>query len=206
MLTRSKFLLFTVLLVFGSGGVTTIHAQTKAAVSVEGASAFVQNLGSGFVTTVGDMTLSAEEKKSRFRTLLLGGFDVPYMGRAALARNWQSATPEQQSQFLDLYETLTVAAYYERFASYAGDTFTVSSQQAAGGKDVIVESQIARPGNTPVKVQWRVRADPVGLKVIDVSFEGVSMLTTQKSQYASSIKSGGMNALLESMRQRAANP
>ena len=48
----------------------------------------------------------------------------------------------------------------------------------------------------PLRVDWRVRETDDGLKVIDVAAEGVSMLTTKRSEFTSLVAREGVEALI----------
>ena len=56
----------------------------------------------------------------------------------------------------------------------------------------VVSSEIIHPnGDPPVKVTWRVRKGASGYKIIDVGVEGVSMMLTQREEFASVIERNG---------------
>ena len=59
-------------------------------------------------------------------------------------------------------------------------------------------------GGPPLKVDWRVRErDDGGLVAIDVIVEGVSLIVTQRSEFAAVIERQGMDGLLAELRQRS---
>ncbi|MGY9003027.1 MAG: ABC transporter substrate-binding protein, partial [Rhodospirillales bacterium] len=47
---------------------------------------------------------------------------------------------------------------------------------------------------------WRVRETTNGHKILDVMVSGLSMITTQRAEYASVVKSQGVNGLIEGLR------
>ena len=60
----------------------------------------------------------------------------------------------------------------------------------------MIYTLILPDGEPPLRVDWRVRETDYGLKVIDVAAEGVSMLTTKRSEFASVVAREGVDALI----------
>ena len=168
-----------------------------------GAAAFIQKLGDRAIQTFSDKADKARAKE-KFRTLLVEGFDVPYIGRWVLGRHWNVATEPQKQEYLGLFEKMIVDAYAGRFAEYSGETFKISGTRSEGEGDSSVTTQIVRPSGPPVNVDWRVRKAGATYKIIDVVVEGVSMGVTQRSEFASVIQSSGgqFDGLLKALRSK----
>ena len=47
---------------------------------------------------------------------------------------------------------------------------------------------------------WRVRAYPDGHKILDVIVDGISMISTQRSEFASVMQKHGVDGLIETLR------
>jgi len=47
------------------------------------------------------------------------------IGRFALGKNWRSATPKQQKEYLSLFEDMIVRVYSSRFKEYDGQDFNL---------------------------------------------------------------------------------
>jgi phospholipid transport system substrate-binding protein len=168
-----------------------------------GAAAFIQNLGDRAIKTFSDKGDKVRAKE-KFRTLLLDGFDVPYIGRWVLGRYWNVATDPQKQEYLGLFEKMIVDAYAGRFAEYSGETFKIIGVRPEGEGDNAVTTQIVRPSGPPVNVDWRVRKAGAAYKIIDVVVEGVSMGVTQRSEFASVIQTNGgqFDGLLKALRAK----
>lgn len=167
------------------------------------AGAFIQNLGDRAIKTFSDKANKAKAKE-KFHTLLVEGFDVPYIARWVLGRYWNIANDAQRQEYLALFERMIVDAYAGRFAEYSGETFKITGTRPEGDADSSVTTQIVRPSGPPVNVDWRVRKAGATYKIIDVSVEGVSMGVTQRSEFASVIQSNGgqFDGLLKVLRAK----
>ena len=167
---------------------------------------FVQDLGDKAIAQLGGKDTPAAEEQARFRNLLNQYFDVTAIGRFTAGRGaWGTATPEQQKEFLTLYETQVSNAYAKRFQDYSGQTFKVTKQQKDSDSDTVVSSEINSPnGAPPVPVQWRVRSENGGLKIADVVIAGISMAVTDQQQFQAVIQRGGgsLQALIDALKSQ----
>jgi phospholipid transport system substrate-binding protein len=167
---------------------------------------FVQDLGNKAIAQLAGKEIPEAEERARFRSLLNQYFDVNAIGRFTAGRGpWSAATPEQQKEFLTLYETQVSNAYAKRFQDYSGETFKVIKQQKDSDSDTVVISEITRPnGAAPVPVQWRVRAESGAFKIADVVIAGISMAVTDQQQFQAVIQRGGGNlqALIDALRSQ----
>ena len=183
-------------------GLAAYQGASSAATPTEGASQFVKWLAEQAIAALRAPGMSLEQRETVFRNLLRQGFDLPFLGRFVLGRHWRTATPEQRDDFQQVFEEYILSTYSYRLGGYAGESFTVLSARAAGSKDAMVSTRIARPSGPPVKADWRVRVINGQYKIIDIMVEGVSMAVTQRSEFASVIKRNGFEGLLTALQAR----
>lgn len=182
-----------------------VGAPARAEVA-DDARAFIQKLADTAMSTVAVKGVSDEERSRRFRTLFVDTFDLPEIGKLVLARHWRAATPEQQQEFLTLFEDVQVYTWTRRFKEYSGETLEILGVQAEEGADILVESRIKREKLEPIAVSWRVRKSDATFKVLDIKVEGASMALTHRSEYASVVQGGGgkIDSLLVALRKKVA--
>jgi phospholipid transport system substrate-binding protein len=200
MMIRRRFLCAALAL----GLAVAMSAQACAA-SAEEARAFVQDLAQKAIATVADKQLGDEPRNERFRQLFISAFDLPEIGRFVLSRYWRKATPEQQTEFVKLFEETNVLVWSKRFKDYDGERLETSGATKDGDSGWVVDSQILRPRGQPIPVQWRLDQSGDGrLHITDIVSEGVSMALTQRQDYSAAMQSNGGNvdALLSSMRTK----
>jgi len=164
--------------------------------------AFVGTLGNQGIQTLGSNVPPAQ-RVARFRQLFQADFDVDGLGRFAIGRYWQAFTPEQQQEFLRLYQEYTIQAYADKLGQYGGAQFRVTgTQPSAGG--AVVSSEVIRSNGQPVQIDWHLIDEGGGYKVSDVYVDRVSMKVTQRDEFAKIIQSNGgqPSALLAVLRQQ----
>lgn len=167
-----------------------------------GAERFVDNLAQEGIGFLGNKGMSHEDRKAAFKKLLGNKFDMQTIGRFALGRYWQTASPDQRKEYLNLFQSMTIEVYSQRFSDYQGQSLKVRGSRPEGKSDTLVNTVIVQDSGPEVKVDWRVRQKDGGYKVVDVIVEGVSMAVTQRSDFASVIQRGGgkLEVLLTHLR------
>lgn len=186
-----------------------VAAQTAAPATQGNASAFVQSLGDRAISTIANKSLTKDQRDAQFKAILSDCFDLKTIGRFVIGRTWNVATPEQQDEYMKLFQSLVIKSYGDRLTLYTGEGFKVTGQRDESEQDVIVASQITHPdGSAPTAIDWRVRNRNGKLGVIDVVVEGVSLSVTQRQEYAAVIQNNGgqIDGLLNLMRQRLQEP
>ena len=144
-----------------------------------------------------------QQRVARFRQLFQQDFDVGGISEFVLGRYRWSATPQQQQDFLELYQEYTVLAYSAQLSAYGGMPFRVIGSRPYGG-ETVVASEVIRPDGVPIQIEWYLIDRAGQYKVSDVVVGGISMRVTQRNQFASWIQNNGgrFDALLAVLRQQ----
>jgi phospholipid transport system substrate-binding protein len=195
-MTRRFFLILS--LVIGSASLTVVPTAIAADANV-----FMSELWTNAVEVLSKKAPLAE-RLARFRLLFQADFDGPGIARFVLGRYWRSASEQEQQQFLKLFEDYVIFVYGTRLSNFNGETFKVRGSRT-DESGTIVSTDIVSPGGAaPLKVDWRLVADKGAFKINDVIIEGISMLVTQRSEFASVIQrhGGQIGELLAMMRER----
>ncbi len=174
--------------------------------AAQDARAFVSTLGTEAIQVLGP-SVSAAQRLARFRELFRNDFDVPGIGQFVLGRYWRTATPQEQQDFLALFQEYIVRAYSTRLAEYGGEPFRVTGSRPNGG-ETVVSSEIIRTNGSRIAVDWYLIDRGASHKITDVYVGGVSMKVTQRDEFASVIQRNGgqVGALIAQLRQKIAGP
>ena len=167
-----------------------------------------------FMNQLWDRAVEVLNKKSdpalrqeRFRQLFHADFDCPGIARFVLGRYWRDASEEEQKDFVKLFEEYVVFVYTARLSNFGGQDFKIRGSRS-DGDGVMVSTDVFSPGgSSPLKIDWRLVSDNGTYKINDVIVEGVSMLVTQRSEFASVVQRNGgqVRGLLAMMREKTAS-
>jgi phospholipid transport system substrate-binding protein len=133
-------------------------------------------------------------------TKLLPHFDFERMTALAMGRNWAKASPEQKVQLVDQFRTLLVRTYSGALTQYRDQVMEYKPMRAdAGATDVTVRTEVIRPGQAPVQIDYGMAKTPSGWKAYDVIVGGVSLVTNYRDEFNEQIKSGGVDGLIKTL-------
>lgn len=144
--------------------------------------------------------ISREQKQMRLERLLEQSVAIDWIGRFVLGRYWRQATEAQQSRYLANYRRFVVRQYAARVAEYGGGRFAITDASEDGNGSYTVSMAITQEGGQPdLLVDYRVRHQDGKYLIADVIIEGVSLITTQRSEFASVVSNHGLDYLLEQL-------
>lgn len=142
----------------------------------------------------GDMkkiTALAEEK-------ILPHFDFEAMSKSVLGKNWREASKEQQAQFVTEFRTLLVRTYASALSKYRNQTIDYKPLRSQPGDTrVVVKTVILQSGGPGLPVDYTLKLMGENWRVVDVSIEGVSMVTNYRGQFTNELKQTDMAGLIQ---------
>jgi len=136
-------------------------------------------------------------------TKLLPYFDFTRMTSLAMGRNWNKATPDQQKRLADEFRSLLVRTYSGSLSQYRNQTIEYKPLRAdAAATDVTVRTEVVRPGQTPVQIDYSMAKGANGWRAYDVIVGGVSLVTNYRDEFNEQIRQGGIDQLIASLVAR----
>lgn len=136
-------------------------------------------------------------------TKILPHFDFERMTKLAVARNWNDATPEQRQRLVDEFRALLVRTYAASISSVAEYKVDFKPVRVNGGEtDVIVNSEVSKPGAPPITIDYRMEKLGDVWKVYDVMVDNVSLVTVYRNSFNSEVRKGGLDGLIQTLAKR----
>jgi len=147
--------------------------------------------------------LGYKGRYEKLKPVLEQSFNLPLMARISVGPQWTSLSPEQQKRVVDAFEALSVATYAARFDGFGGEQFKIVSNGPITGGDELVNTQMVRPKDEPVDLNYRLRQENGDWKVIDVFLSGtISQLANYRSEFATTLRTKGPDALVTLIDQK----
>jgi len=148
-------------------------------------------------------TLGIKGRYQKLEPIVFKTFDVPYMARLSIGPSWASLTPDQKKRAARAYGRYVAAVYATRFDGYSGERFEILGEQKIK-RGTIVKSQIVKSDGEPVSISYLVHDNAVGYQIRDVYLTGtISELATRRSEFATILRSGGIDGLIASLNKKA---
>lgn len=131
---------------------------------------------------------------------------LPEMAKRVLPpRVWNSATPAQRQKFQELFTKTVIRTYASALTNYEDQTIKFYPPRGGSAGTVEVNSQIISSSRSPINVTYRLVQTSSGWRLYDMSVEGVSMLSSFRSQFADILSQGNMDTLLNRLSGHTSN-
>jgi phospholipid transport system substrate-binding protein len=133
-------------------------------------------------------------------TKLTPHFDIDRMTALAAGRAYRSATPEQKKRLGEEFKTLLIRTYSSALRQYRDQTIDYKPLRAdPAATDVIVRTEVIRPGQPPVQIDYSMGKTPDGWKAYDIVVSGVSLVTNYRDEFTQQVQAGGIDGLIKSL-------
>ena len=169
---------------------------------LEESRAFVEKLADDAVRT---WSMDHPDEAARLKamdSLIRAAFDVAFISRAVLGRYWRKLDPAEQSLFRKLFLEFVVQIYLPHLAKYTRDHIRVRGSRPRGKRDVVVKTELRNDKGEWIDADWRVRAGKDGVRIIDVTVAGISLLLVQRQEFEAVIRRSGFASLIDQLRER----
>jgi phospholipid transport system substrate-binding protein len=140
-------------------------------------------------------------KKDKIKAISEKMFDFSELSKRTLAQNWNKFSPEQQNEFIALYESILEDAYSNKIMAYTDEKIIFSKEVPLTEKTVEVHSVVIRK-NDEIPIYYRVILKDGAWRVYDVVIEGVSLVNNYRSQFREILSNKPPESLLETLRKK----
>jgi phospholipid transport system substrate-binding protein len=92
-------------------------------------------------------------------------------------------------------------SYIPKFKNYTNQKFEIKRILDQSEDEYLVETQIVNENQKPIRVDYKVRKiSDDNYRVFDVIAEGISLITTQRSEFGSILSRDGVDALIGKLK------
>lgn len=168
----------------------------------------VRSFADGLAKQALDIAASAEmstaQKQDELELLFEENVDMAWVGRFVLGKHWRNADDSQQQQYLENYKAFLLKNYASRLTDYSGESYAITNVREEKPGEYMLSMKLTVPGEPNVAIDYRIREESGNYKVYDIVVEGVSMITTQRSEFNSVVNNKGLDFLIEALGKKAA--
>ena len=179
--------------------------------------ALLQQTAQEMITALNDNRDRIKQDPDYAQTLvekiLLPHVDFITASKWVLGKYWKDASKEQKLRFIRQFRSLLLRFYSSALAEYLNTHNEALDpnvmrffplRDGSGDNQITLRSEVIPKTGNPVPVLYHMHKTSRGWKVYDVSVEGVSVITTYKTSFASEIQQNGLDAFLDSLQDRNA--
>ncbi|MGD9080199.1 MAG: ABC transporter substrate-binding protein [Desulfobacterales bacterium] len=146
--------------------------------------------------------LERNAKLNEISAIINEVFDWQELSRRTLGREWKKFTPDQQKEFVSLFEQLLEGIYADRILAYTQEKIEFGKETELKKGRVEVESYIITTDNKKVPLFYRMTNKSGQWRVYDVVIEGVSMVKNYRGQFRQILSKKKPEDLLQTLREK----
>ena len=119
--------------------------------------------------------LQRDAKVAEIGTIINEVFDWQELSRRTLGRDWKKFSPDQQKEFVSLFEGLLANIYSDRILAYTSEKIEFGKETELKKGRVEVESYIITTDNKKVPLFYRMTNKSGQWRVYDVVIESIDI-------------------------------
>ena len=148
------------------------------------------------------VNLKDTEKVTKMIDLFDKNVDYMFVARAVLGSSWKKASDEQKIQFSVALKDYLAKKYSKQFFEFKSEKIQFKGINQLNSNSFIINSRVISENAKSFDVAWQVVKKKAELKVINVKFEGISMIHTERDEIRSLMKthSGSIPLLIKVLR------
>jgi len=138
---------------------------------------------------------------------LMPYIDSKYASYKVMGIYLKKTTKDQRERFVKAFQGYLVSTYAQAFTEYTDQQVKFApGKDFSGEKMVNVNVQIIDSGRPPIKLLFKVRRLKDGSwKAFDLVAEGVSLLSSKRSEISNLIRQNGIESVIMELEKRTQN-
>jgi phospholipid transport system substrate-binding protein len=172
--------------------------------SADPAASRINNLYDALLDTMKQAKqLGLKGRYDKLAPVLAKSYDLASMSRIAVGQSWSTLSAPQQLGIVDAFTRMTTATYASRFDGFSGEQFEILQTADQPNGDKIVKTRIVQSNGKTVALNYLMRKTGADWKIVDVYLDGaISELANRRAEFGAILKSGGPDALVQSLVKR----
>lgn len=149
--------------------------------------------------------------KSLVRENLLPYIQIKYSGALILGQDYKTVSTRERTAYFNAFEKYLVHALAQTLSFYKGQTYSTESPKDLTGKNlvsvrVILTSKDKNVAPIRLDFQWRKNSRTGEWKAYDMIAEGISMISTKQNEWATTLRTDGIQGLTKQLEREARAP
>jgi phospholipid transport system substrate-binding protein len=139
--------------------------------------------------------LDLDGKKNQISDIVTPIFDFPLMAKLTLGKkHWAAFTEAQQIQFTDLFVKLLKQTYLDRISMYSDEQIVFKGSELSPKKVHVLTDLVSK--DSTISMLYKFYRSNDGWRIYDLEIEGVSLITTYRTQFDEVLRKGTVEDLL----------
>ncbi len=186
---------------------------SRQSLAADQAAAHAEDVISGLAADIWrsrDQISETAGRRQRLFQVIEAKTSVDLLSRLVLGRHWRSLEAVDHEEYRALFTKVVIGGLASRLDTLLHEIegpleqhFSITGSGVVGKKDVLVRSVVIAADGQSLSVDWRLRKLENAPVVIDLVVEGISLLVSQRAEFAAVIERDQIDGLMETLRRRA---
>jgi phospholipid transport system substrate-binding protein len=188
-----RSLIYTVLILF-------ITAQTGLTSDEKEAQALLKTKLDAAIAVLQQKDLDPQKKNEQLVEIVTPLFDFRLMAKLSLGRKyWPGLSEEKKDEFTDLFIKRLRASYLEKISLYT-DEKVFFKTPVQNKRKVRIPTEIIS-NNNRISMTYKLYKSKKDWKIYDLEVEGISIISTYRSQFDQVLSKGTIDELLQRLEK-----
>jgi len=188
-----RSLIYTVLILF-------ITAQTGLTSDEKEAQALLKTKLDAAIAVLQQKDLDPQKKNEQLVEIVTPLFDFRLMAKLSLGRKyWPGLSEEKKDEFTDLFIKRLRASYLEKISLYT-DEKVFFKTPVQNKRKVRIPTEIIS-NNNRISMTYKLYKSKNNWKIYDLEVEGISIISTYRSQFDQVLSKGTIDELLQRLEK-----
>lgn len=140
----------------------------------------------------------------QIQTYVVPHVDFETMTKLAVGKAWRLADADQKAELVVEFEKLLLNTYTNALTEYSDETIEFQDFKPESREDrAVVRSVFAQSNGSTMPVLYKLR-DKEGWLIYDIEVDQISLVTSYRTAFSNEIEKGGIEGLLQTMKDKNA--
>lgn len=140
--------------------------------------------------------------KEKIDEIIVPNLDFDTMTKLAVGKFWRKADNSQKTELVSEFKNLLLNTYTGALTEYSGEKISFEPFRPESREDrAVVRSSFSQSAGTDVPVIYKLR-DKSGWSIYDIEVNNISLVTSYRSAFSNEIEKGGIEGLINAIKER----
>jgi phospholipid transport system substrate-binding protein len=182
-------------------GIFLLFGSNNALANANEAQKFVEKVSNDALAIINSKA-NTKQKEDKLSTLFLASVDTKWIAHFAMGKYWREASDAQRNKYIEMHREYILGSYIPKFKEYNNQVIKITKSSTIGDGDYLVTTKIISKDGAAVNVDYKIKRADGKFMIFDVIAEGVSLITTQRSDFAAILSRGGVDELIKKLGEK----
>lgn len=144
------------------------------------------------------------ERRAKLREFINPKFDFAKMAQLSLGANWNTVTPEQQKEFVEIFSNLLAKTYLAKIETVKENMVTVEAASVDPQTQRATVKTLVKNKGDVFPIDYKLSSESGSWQVYDVVIENIGLVVNYRNEFAGIIRKENVSGLIERLKAKTA--